>query len=86
MTRLSRTSVEIRKKIMVVVTVWLKMCSVLSWFLTSMMVASSLSTYRPKFRSYFLDFYAKREYMRRLVHDIDESCISQVRMKRLVFF
>ena len=71
---------------MVVVTMWLKMFSVVSWFLTSMMATSSLNTYRPKFRSYFLDFYAKREYVRCFVHDNYESCISQVRMIKLVFF
>ena len=86
MTRLSRTNANRRKKIVVVVIVWLKMCNVVSWFLTSMMSMSSLSTYRPKFRSYFLDFYAKREYVRRLIHDNDESCISQLRMNRLAFF
>ena len=59
MTRLSRTSAEMRKEIMAVVTVWLEMYNVVSWFLTSMMAALSLSTNRPKFRSYFLDFYAK---------------------------
>ena len=50
------------------------------------MAALSLSTYKPRFRSYSLDFYAKREYVRRLVHDNDESSISQVRMNRLAFF
>ena len=71
---------------MVVVTVWLEMCRIFSWFLTLMMVVLSLSTYRSKFRFYFLDFYAKREYVRCLVHDNDESCISQVRVNRLTFF
>ena len=86
MTRLSRTSVEIKKRIVAVITVWLEMCSVVSWLLTSMMAASSLNTYKAKFRSYFLDFYVKREYVRHLVHDNNESCISQVRMNRLAFF
>ena len=71
---------------MAFITVWLKMCSVVSWLLTSMMIVSSLSTYRPKFRSYFLDFYANQEYDRHLVHDNDESCISQLRMNRIIFF
>ena len=62
------------------------MCGVVSWFLTSMMAVSSLSTYRLKFMSYFLDFYSKREYVRRLVHNNDESCISQLRMNILAFF
>ena len=86
MTRLSRTSTERRKRIVAIVIVWLEMCSVVSWFLTSMMKTSSSSTYKPKFMSYFLDFYAKREYVRRLVHDNDESYISQVRMNILAFF
>ena len=86
MTRLSQTSAKRKKRIVAIVTAWLEMCSVVSWFLTSMMAASSLSTYRPKFRSYLLDFYSKREYVRCLVHDNDESCISQVRMNRLTFF
>ena len=86
MTCLSRTSAKRRKMIVAVIIVWLKMCSIVSWFLTSMMTTSSLSTYRPKFRSYFLDFYAKREYVRYLVHNNDESCILQVTMNRLVFF
>ena len=50
MTRLSITNIEKRKKIVAVVIVWLDMCSVVSWFLTSMMAGSSLSTYRPRFR------------------------------------
>ena len=63
MTRLNQTSnVEMRKKIMAIVTLWVEMCSVVSWFLTLVMTASSLSTYRPRFRSYSLYFYAKREY------------------------
>ena len=71
---------------MVVVTVWLEMCNVISWLLSSMLSASSLSTYRPKFRSYSLDFYANQDYVRCLVHNNDESCISQVRMNRVAFF
>ena len=51
-----------------------------------MMTVSSLRTYRPRFRSYSLDFYAKRGYVRRLMHDNDELCISQVRMKKVTFF
>ena len=61
MTRLSITSnTERRKMIVAIVTVWLKMFSVVSWFLTSVMAASSLSTYRPRFRSYSLDFYVNK--------------------------
>ena len=86
MTYLSRTIAEKRKRIVAVIIVWLEMCSIISWFLTLMMAASSLSIYRPKFKSYFLDFYAKREYVKCLVHDNDESCISQFRMNRIAFF
>ena len=71
---------------MSILTVWVEMCTIVSWLLTSMMAVSSLRTYRLIFRSYFLDFYAKRDYVRRLVHDNDESCISQVRMNRVAFF
>ena len=87
MARLSLSSnAERRKKIVVVLTVWVEMCTIVSWLLISMMAASSLRTYRPRFRSYSLDFYAKRDYVRRLVHDNDTSCISQVRMNKVTFF
>ncbi|PPE01883.1 hypothetical protein GOBAR_DD01088 [Gossypium barbadense] len=46
----------------------------------------SLQTYRPKIRSYTLDFYAKRDYVKRLVYASDETCIEQVRMNRTAFF
>ncbi|EOY18929.1 Retrotransposon protein, putative [Theobroma cacao] len=36
-------------------------------------------------RSYNLDFYANREYVMRLVHDNDFSCIAQVRMNKHTF-
>ncbi|PPD70354.1 hypothetical protein GOBAR_DD32770 [Gossypium barbadense] len=37
-------------------------------------------------RSYILDFYAQRDYVKRLVHASDETCIEQVRMNRFTFF
>ncbi|PPD85896.1 hypothetical protein GOBAR_DD17181 [Gossypium barbadense] len=46
----------------------------------------SLHTYRPMIRSYTLDFYTKRDYVKRLVYASDETCIEQVRMNRIAFF
>ncbi|XVF59148.1 hypothetical protein PTKIN_Ptkin07bG0252500 [Pterospermum kingtungense] len=77
---------ERRKRIVAVLTIWLEMCVVVSWFLIFLSTTSSLHTYRPRIRSYSLDFYAKRDYVRRLLHDSDESCISQLRMNRAAFF
>ncbi|XVF56330.1 hypothetical protein PTKIN_Ptkin06aG0110400 [Pterospermum kingtungense] len=79
-------SAKRRKRIVVVLTMWLEMCSVVSSFLNFLAAIISLNTYRPKVRSYSLDFYSKREYVRRLVHENDESCISQLRMNRAAFF
>ncbi|MFQ6629562.1 hypothetical protein Gotur_008326 [Gossypium turneri] len=42
------------------------MCTVASWF--TLGVVYSLHTYRPRIRSYILDFYAQRDYVKRLVH------------------
>ncbi|MFQ6629558.1 hypothetical protein Gotur_008326, partial [Gossypium turneri] len=52
------------------------MCTVASWF--TLGVVYSLHTYRPRIRSYILDFYAQRDYVKRLVHASDETCIEQV--------
>ncbi|PPE02619.1 hypothetical protein GOBAR_DD00318 [Gossypium barbadense] len=37
-------------------------------------------------RSYILDFYAQRDYVKRLVHASDETYLEQVRMNRFAFF
>ncbi|MFQ6656916.1 hypothetical protein Gotur_026816 [Gossypium turneri] len=46
----------------------------------------SLHTYRPRIRSYTLDFFAKRDYVKRLVYASDETCVEQVKMNRTAFF
>ncbi|MFQ6634765.1 hypothetical protein Gotur_011017 [Gossypium turneri] len=74
------------KRIGLALIVWLQMCTIASWFLVSLGAIHSLHTYRPKIRSYILDFYAKRDYVQRLVHANDETCIEQIRMNRITFF
>ncbi|PPD91223.1 hypothetical protein GOBAR_DD11842 [Gossypium barbadense] len=49
-------------------------------------MGASLSLHRPMIRSYTLDFYAKRDYVKRLVYASDETSIEQVRMNRTAFF
>ncbi|MFQ6653042.1 hypothetical protein Gotur_024642 [Gossypium turneri] len=66
-----------RKRIGFALTIWLQMCTFASWFLVTLGVIHSLHTYRPRIRSYILDFYAKRDYMKRLVYVSDEICIEQ---------
>ncbi|MBA0860296.1 hypothetical protein Goshw_016153 [Gossypium schwendimanii] len=53
------------------------MCTIVSWFLVTLGVIRSLHTYRPRIRSYILDFYAKRDYVKRLVYASDGTCIEQ---------
>ncbi|KAG8481572.1 hypothetical protein CXB51_026543 [Gossypium anomalum] len=77
---------ERRKRICLAITIWLQMCTVASWFLVALGAIHSLHIYRPKVRSYILDFYAKRDYVKRLVYASDETCIEQVRMDRTTFF
>ena len=77
---------ERRKRIGLAITIWLQMCTVASWFLVTLGAIHSLHTYRPRIRSYILDFYAKRDYVKRLVYASDETCIEQVRMNRTTFF
>ncbi|MFQ6623608.1 hypothetical protein Gotur_004087, partial [Gossypium turneri] len=55
------------------------MCTVASWFLVTFGAIHSLHTYRPRIRSYILDFYAKRDYVKRLVYASDETCIEQAK-------
>ena len=82
MPRLSSiTKAQRRKRIIAVLTVWLQMSTVISWFLSMLAAVSSIQTYRPKVRSYVLDFYANRDYVKRLVHDSDATCIEQVRIE-----
>ncbi|PPD99794.1 hypothetical protein GOBAR_DD03200 [Gossypium barbadense] len=75
-----------RKRIGIAITVWLEICRIAIWFLFRMGVSLSLHTYRPRIRSYTLDFYAKWDYVKRLVYASDETCIEQVRMNRTAFF
>ncbi|PPE01605.1 hypothetical protein GOBAR_DD01392 [Gossypium barbadense] len=75
-----------RKRIGIALTIWLKICRIAIWSLFRMGVSLSLQTYRPMIRSYTLDFYAKRDYVKRLVYASDETCIEQVRMNRTAFF
>ncbi|PPD93831.1 hypothetical protein GOBAR_DD09137 [Gossypium barbadense] len=74
-----------RKRIGIAVTIWLEICRIAIWFLFRMGASLSLHTYRPRIRSYTLDFYAKRDYVKRLVYASDETCIEQVRMNRTAF-
>ncbi|PPD98525.1 hypothetical protein GOBAR_DD04434 [Gossypium barbadense] len=73
-----------RKRIGITVTIWLEICRIAIWFLFRM--GASLSLHRPRIRSYTLDFYAKRDYVKTLVYASDETCIEQVRMNRTIFF
>ncbi|MFQ6667458.1 hypothetical protein Gotur_033475 [Gossypium turneri] len=56
------------KRIGLALTIWLQMCTVVSWFLVTLGAIHSLHTYRSRIRSYILDFYAKRDYVKRLVY------------------
>ncbi|PPD73056.1 hypothetical protein GOBAR_DD30037 [Gossypium barbadense] len=75
-----------RKRIGAALTIWLEICRIAIWFLFRMGANLSLHTYRPMIRSYTLDFYAKRDYVKRLVYASDETYIEQVRMNRTAFF
>ncbi|MFQ6667263.1 hypothetical protein Gotur_033348 [Gossypium turneri] len=48
-----------RKRIGLTLTISLQMCIVESWFLLTLGVIHSQHTYRPRIRSYILDFYRK---------------------------
>ncbi|MFQ6658475.1 hypothetical protein Gotur_027729, partial [Gossypium turneri] len=67
-------------------TIWLEICKIASWFLLTLGAIDSLHTYRPRIRSYILDFYAQRDYVKRIVYASDETCIEQVKMNRFSFF
>ncbi|PPD76415.1 hypothetical protein GOBAR_DD26660 [Gossypium barbadense] len=85
MARLPLIAQSVRhKRIGIALTIWLEICRIAIWFLFRM--GASLSLHRPRIRSYTLDFYAKRDYVKRLVYASDETCIEQVRMNRTVFF
>ncbi|PPD67774.1 hypothetical protein GOBAR_DD35349 [Gossypium barbadense] len=75
-----------RKRIGIALTKWLKICRITIWFLFRMGTSLSLQTYRSRIRSYTLDFYAKRDYVKRLVYASDETYIEHVRMNRTAFF
>ncbi|PPE00533.1 hypothetical protein GOBAR_DD02438 [Gossypium barbadense] len=75
-----------RKRIGIAVTIWFEICRIAIWFLFRTGASLSLHTYRPRIMSYTLDFYAKRDYVKRLVYASDETCIEQVRMNRSAFF
>ncbi|MFQ6650493.1 hypothetical protein Gotur_022410, partial [Gossypium turneri] len=57
-----------RKRIGIALTIWLQICRIASWFLLTLGGIHSLHTYRPRIRSYILDFYAKRDYVKRLIN------------------
>ncbi|MFQ6621930.1 hypothetical protein Gotur_002023, partial [Gossypium turneri] len=57
---------ERQKIIGLALTSWLEMCAVANSFLVKLGVVSSLHTYRPRIRSYILDFYAQRDYVKDL--------------------
>ncbi|PPE00443.1 hypothetical protein GOBAR_DD02539 [Gossypium barbadense] len=87
MARLPLIAQSVRsKRIGIALTIWLEICRIVIWFLFRMGASLSLHTYRPRIRSYTLDFYAKRDYVKRLVYASDETCIEQVRMNRTAFF
>ncbi|PPD95309.1 hypothetical protein GOBAR_DD07645 [Gossypium barbadense] len=75
-----------RKRIGIALTIWLEICRIVIWFLFRMGASLSLHTYRPRIRSYTLDFYVKRDYVKRLVYASDKTCIEQIRMNRTAFF
>ncbi|PPD85537.1 hypothetical protein GOBAR_DD17528 [Gossypium barbadense] len=77
---------ERRKRIGIALTLWLEICRIAIWFLFRMGASLSLQTYRLRIRSYTLDFYAKWDYVKRIVYASDETCIEQVRMNRTAFF
>ncbi|KAJ8770663.1 hypothetical protein K2173_021310 [Erythroxylum novogranatense] len=64
------------KRIVDVLTIWLQLCNVVSSLFNLLASEASLSSYRLKFRN----------YVRQIVHDNDESCISMVRIYRQAFF
>ncbi|MFQ6641676.1 hypothetical protein Gotur_016668 [Gossypium turneri] len=75
-----------RKRIGLALTIWLQMCTVVIWFLVTLGAIHSLHTYRPWIKSYILDFYEKRDYVKKLVYASDETCIEKVGMNRITFF
>ncbi|MFQ6651754.1 hypothetical protein Gotur_023956 [Gossypium turneri] len=63
-----------RKRIGIALTIWLQICRIACWFLLTLGVSHSLHTYRPRIRSYILDFYAKRDHVKRLIfYDCDAN-------------
>ncbi|MFQ6641677.1 hypothetical protein Gotur_016668 [Gossypium turneri] len=66
-----------RKRIGLALTIWLQMCTVVIWFLVTLGAIHSLHTYRPWIKSYILDFYEKRDYVKKLVYASDETCIEK---------
>ncbi|XP_017979553.1 PREDICTED: uncharacterized protein LOC18507245 isoform X2 [Theobroma cacao] len=80
-----RRDAERRKRLLAMFKFYMEICRAVSSFLTLLSAASTLCTYRPRVRSYALDFATNREYVRRLVYDNDISCISQIRMNRVTF-
>ena len=76
---------EKRKKIAVVLTVWLQMYVIVNWFLTIANVIESIHRDRPRI-TYELNSYTKREYIKRLVHSKDTTCKSELRINRRAFY
>ncbi|PPD67189.1 hypothetical protein GOBAR_DD35932 [Gossypium barbadense] len=87
MARMPLIAQSVRRKIIgATLTIWLEICRIAIWFLFRMGASLSLHTYGPMIRSYTSDFYAKRDYVKKLVYASDETCIEQVRMNRTAFF
>ncbi|MFQ6640389.1 hypothetical protein Gotur_016726 [Gossypium turneri] len=61
------------KRIGIALTIWLQICRIASLFLLTLGASHSLHTYRPRIRSYILDFYAKWDYVKRLIYASDET-------------
>ncbi|XP_050226172.1 protein ALP1-like [Mercurialis annua] len=76
---------EKRKKTVAILTVWLQMNVIANWFLTMAGVALSSHRIKPKV-TYEVSSYLKREYIRRLVHNKDTTCTSELRMNRRAFY
>ena len=83
MAQLSLVSVRERRRRKVVIwTLWLQMCCLVSWFL--MVTMSSIHKSRPHIR-FILNTYAKRHYIKKLAYSDEAYCISELRMSKNAF-
>ena len=74
-----------RKRIGIVVTIWLEICNIVSWFILTLGAIDSLHTYRPRIRSYILDFYAKRDYVKMLYMLVTRPVLNKLGLIKLPF-